>query len=139
MTEIDLLVRGRLVVTLDEAQPLIEHGAVAVDRGRIVAIGPSAEIERQYQARKVVDGAGRAVLPGLIDTHHHFLQNFHKGTRDDLALLDWIDQVSVPRIKVAVQDYLAGDPRCAAPLIAARLRRCHPRGHHDHPQHGMGD
>nr|MCU0507078.1 amidohydrolase family protein [Anaerolineae bacterium] len=34
--------------------------------------------------------------------------NFHKGTRDDLSLLDWIDTVSVPRIKVAVQDYLAG-------------------------------
>lgn len=119
MTEIDLLVRGRLVVTLDEAQPLIEHGAVAVDRGRIVAIGPSAEIEQHYQARKVVDGAGRAVMPGLIDTHHHFLQNFHKGTRDDLALLDWIDQVSVPRIKVAVQDYLAGTH--GAQLHSSRL------------------
>ena len=119
MTEIDLLVRGRLVVTLDETQPLIENGAVAVDRGRIVAIGPRAEIEPHYLPRKVVDGAGRAVMPGLIDTHHHFLQNFHKGTRDDLPLLDWIDQVSVPRIKVAVQDYLQGTH--AAQLHSSRL------------------
>jgi 5-methylthioadenosine/S-adenosylhomocysteine deaminase len=106
--EIDLLVLGRLVVTLDEAQPLIEHGAVAIDAGRIVAVGPQAELRGQHQPRKVIDGRARAVMPGLIDTHHHFLQSFHKGTRDDLSLLDWIDTVSVPRIKVAVQDYLAG-------------------------------
>ena len=108
MTEIDLLVLGRLVVTMDERQPLIEHGAVAIDAGRIVAIGPRAEVEPRFHARKVIDGGRKAVMPGLIDTHHHFLQNFHKGTRDDLSLLDWIDQVSVPRIKVAVQDFLQG-------------------------------
>jgi 5-methylthioadenosine/S-adenosylhomocysteine deaminase len=59
------------------------------------------------------------VLPGFVDTHHHFLQNFHKGTRDDLDLIDWIDRVSVPRIKVAVQDYLAG--QYAIQLHASRL------------------
>jgi 5-methylthioadenosine/S-adenosylhomocysteine deaminase len=106
--EIDLLVLGRLIVTQDAAQPLIEHGAVAVNAGRIVAIGPQDDVAPRYRARKVIDGAGRAVMPGLIDTHHHFLQNYHKGTRDDLSLLDWIDQVSVPRIKVAVEDYATG-------------------------------
>lgn len=108
MTEIDLLVLGRLVVTLDENQPLIEHGAIAIDAGRIVAMGARAEVEPRFHARKVIDGGRKAVMPGLIDTHHHFLQNFHKGTRDDLSLLDWINQVSVPRIKVAVQDYVRG-------------------------------
>ena len=108
MTEIDLLILGRLVVTMDEDQPLIEHGAITIDAGRIVAIGPRAEVEPRFHACKVIDGSRKAVMPGLIDTHHHFLQNFHKGTRDDLSLLDWIDQVSVPRIKVAVQDFRQG-------------------------------
>jgi 5-methylthioadenosine/S-adenosylhomocysteine deaminase len=108
-TEIDLLVYDGLVVTEDERQPVIEHGAVAVDGGRIIAVGSSAELTQRYIARKNIAARNKAVMPGLIDTHHHFLQNFHKGTRDDLALLDWIDQVSVPRIKVAVQGYLAGD------------------------------
>jgi 5-methylthioadenosine/S-adenosylhomocysteine deaminase len=47
-------------------------------------------------------------MPGLVDTHHHFLQNFLKGSRDDLALEDWIAHVSSPRIIAAVQDYLEG-------------------------------
>jgi 5-methylthioadenosine/S-adenosylhomocysteine deaminase len=106
--DVDLLVTGGLVVTLDERQPVVEAGAVAIQDGRILAVGPAAEVAACYTAAKVLDARGKAVLPGLIDTHHHFLQNFHKGTRDDLTLLDWIDRVSVPRIKVAVQDYLRG-------------------------------
>ncbi|MFN8453242.1 MAG: amidohydrolase [Anaerolineae bacterium] len=108
MKEIDLLIQNGLVVTINERQPVIEDGAVAVNAGRIVAVGPTAEVAGRYQAKKVLEARRKAVMPGFIDTHHHFLQNFHKGTRDDLALLDWIDNVSVPRIRVAVQDYLKG-------------------------------
>jgi 5-methylthioadenosine/S-adenosylhomocysteine deaminase len=119
MLEVDLLVTGGLVVTMDARQPVIEGGAVAVNHGRIVAVGPSAEVAGGCAARKTLDARGKAIVPGLIDTHHHFLQNFHKGTRDDLTLLDWIDRVSVPRIRVAVQDYLRG--KYGLQLHASRL------------------
>ena len=109
MFEIDLLVKNGLLVTIDEEKPIIEDGAIAVDSGRIVAIGPTALLVEQYQANKVLDARWNAVMPGFVDTHHHFLQNFNKGTRDDLTLVDWIEQVSVPRIRVAVQDYLKGN------------------------------
>lgn len=108
MSDVDILVQNGLVVTVDQQQPVIEDGAVAIHAGRIVAIGPTAEVAEQFQAKKVLDARRKAVMPGFVDTHHHFLQNFHKGTRDDLALIDWIDNVSVPRIRVAVQDYLKG-------------------------------
>ena len=108
MSEISLLVTGGLVVTMDPRQPVIENGAVAVNDGRIIAVGESAELATRFTAKKTIDARRKAALPGFVDTHHHFLQNFHKGTRDDLALLDWIDNVSVPRIRVAVQDYLRG-------------------------------
>ncbi len=108
MFEADLLVVGGLVVSMDPRQSVIQDGAVAIHDGRIVAVGPQTEVVGRYSARKTLDTRGKAIMPGLVDTHHHFLQNFHKGTRDDLTLLDWIDCVSVPRIKVAVQDYLRG-------------------------------
>ncbi|MEW5961775.1 MAG: amidohydrolase [Chloroflexota bacterium] len=108
MTEVDLLIQNGLVVTVDDKQPVIEAGAVAVNAGRIVAVGPTAEVADRYRAKKTLDARRKVVMPGFVDTHHHFLQNFHKGTRDDLALIDWIDNVSVPRIRVAVQDYLKG-------------------------------
>jgi 5-methylthioadenosine/S-adenosylhomocysteine deaminase len=108
MVEVDLVVRNGLVVTMDDERSVIEDGAVVIDRGHIIAVGSSPDASGRYNPKKTIDAHRKAVLPGFVDTHHHFLQNFHKGTRDDLALLDWIDNVSVPRIKVAVQDYLAG-------------------------------
>lgn len=108
MSDVDILIQNGLVVTVDQQQPVIEDGAVAINEGRIVAVGPTAEVAGRYQAKKVLDARRKAVMPGFVDTHHHFLQNFHKGTRDDLALIEWIDNVSVPRIRVAVQDYLKG-------------------------------
>jgi 5-methylthioadenosine/S-adenosylhomocysteine deaminase len=119
MPEISLLVTGGLVITMDARQPVVENGAVAVDGGRILAVGPSADLAARYTAKKIVDARRMAVMPGFVDSHHHFLQNFHKGTRDDLALLDWIDNVSVPRIRAAVQDYMRG--RYDIQLHASRL------------------
>ncbi|MFN8526000.1 MAG: amidohydrolase family protein [Chloroflexota bacterium] len=68
---IDLLLRGGTVITMDPARAIIEDGAVAIDGGRIVAVGATDDLAGRYQARETVDCRGRAVLPGLIDTHGH--------------------------------------------------------------------
>ena len=67
----DLVVTGGTIVTMDAQRRIIENGAVAVERGRIVAVGPRAEIEARYPARQRIDASGRLVLPGLINTHTH--------------------------------------------------------------------
>src|SRR5215212_526576 len=69
--EIDLLLAGGTVVTVDEQRRILDDGAVAVDGGRIVAVGPAAEIAAQYQAAETIDCRGKLVLPGLIDAHGH--------------------------------------------------------------------
>jgi cytosine/adenosine deaminase-related metal-dependent hydrolase len=99
--EIDLLIQHGAVVTMDPAKTILYDGGVAVDKGRIVAVGPTAELSDLYVGRRVIDAGNKAVLPGLVDTHHHFLQNFLKGSRDDLAFLDWISQISSPLISRA--------------------------------------
>ena len=80
--QVDLLVHGAAEVCtpLGDA-PLggadlgrverIADGAVAVDRGRIVAVGPREELVRAYRARTTVDAAGGIVLPGFVDAHTH--------------------------------------------------------------------
>jgi 5-methylthioadenosine/S-adenosylhomocysteine deaminase len=107
-TQIDILVRDAVVITQNADGDIHYDGAVAIDGGDIVAVGPTEEISDRYLGRRTLKARNRAVMPGLVDTHHHFLQNFLKGSRDDLALEDWISQVSSPRIVAAVQDYLDG-------------------------------
>ena len=75
---------------------------------QIVDVGPADELGRRYAANRYIDASEKAILPGFVNTHHHFLQNLLKGDREDLDFPDWIDVVSAPRISMVVSDYLAG-------------------------------
>jgi 5-methylthioadenosine/S-adenosylhomocysteine deaminase len=72
---VDLLIKNALVVTCHPnviSGKMYSPGAIAVQGGRILEIGPSAELEAKYSdAVKVVDGAGRIAMPGFIITHTH--------------------------------------------------------------------
>ena len=68
----DIVVHGATVWTGVHGAP--DARAVAVRGGRIVAVGSDAEVDRQIGPRtRVVDGAGKMVVPGFIDSHVHFL------------------------------------------------------------------
>lgn len=61
----------------------IEDGAVAVANGRVVAVGATESVVREYppeNADSAVDASGRTVLPGFVDSHTHALFD---GDRSD--------------------------------------------------------
>ena len=68
----DLVFSGGRVLTLDARHS--EAEAVAVSAGLIVAVGTAAEIAPLIGAEtRVIDLAGRSLIPGLIEGHGHFL------------------------------------------------------------------
>ena len=65
-----LVLRGAKVYTVDSTRPWAE--AVAVRDGRIVAVGDGADMDAHIgPATRVLELAGRLVLPGFVDTHVH--------------------------------------------------------------------
>jgi predicted amidohydrolase YtcJ len=67
-----MLVNGK-VVTVDDRFSIAQ--ALAVRGGRIVKVGTSAEIEAlKGPQTRVIDLAGRTVIPGLIDNHAHWVR-----------------------------------------------------------------
>ena len=67
-----LVVRDARVWTGDDARPWAE--AVAVSGDRILAVGENEEIAVFVTGgTTVIEGAGRLVTPGFIDTHVHFI------------------------------------------------------------------
>lgn len=58
----------------------IRDGAIAFHDGRIVAVGDTATLEREYEAAEDIDASGRLVTPGLVDPHSHLL---YGGTRHE--------------------------------------------------------
>jgi predicted amidohydrolase YtcJ len=65
-----LLLLGGKIITVDAAFSI--HRAMAVKGDRILAVGGNEEVKRyQGPATQVIQLEGRAVMPGLIDTHTH--------------------------------------------------------------------
>jgi predicted amidohydrolase YtcJ len=68
----DLVLRNAVVHTVDPSRPRAE--AVAVRGNRIVAVGSNADVQPFAGSRtRVLDLAGRTVVPGFDDSHAHFL------------------------------------------------------------------
>ena len=93
----DILLKGGDIVTLDENNPCIRNGAIAVAGKEIVAIGPASGVETQLTgARRTVDFSGLTMMPGLIDGHNHLFQHFGKTLGDGLSLLPWLANFMMP-------------------------------------------
>ena len=75
-----VLVNGK-IVTVDKSFSVQE--AVAIRDGKILAAGPTSNIRALAGAEtKVIDLKGRAVIPGLIDSHIHFLRAGFRWSRE---------------------------------------------------------
>ena len=86
-----LLIRDAAhVETFDDANRVLRDASIFVRDGAIEALGPAAELPRE--ADRVVDARGCIVIPGLVNTHHHFFQTLTRavpGTQD-VELFDWL-------------------------------------------------
>lgn len=104
---VDLIIRGGTVVTMDGSRRVIDNGSVAVKDGRIVAVGKSAEIDRAYGAREIVNASGHVVIPGLINGHTHVPMTLFRGIADDLDLQEWLTKYIFPaEAKNVTEDFV---------------------------------
>ncbi|MDG1187011.1 MAG: amidohydrolase family protein [Ilumatobacter sp.] len=72
MTEqIDTLIVGSHVVTMNASRDVIRHGAVAVRGNQIVDVGKQSDLEALYTATATVGGDRFVVTPGMVNTHIH--------------------------------------------------------------------
>jgi guanine deaminase len=80
-------------------------GGLAIADGRILDVGPYAEIRAAQPDAAVRDWRGSIVVPGLVDTHVHFPQTRIIG-RLGLPLLDWLSSHALPEeARMADPDY----------------------------------
>ncbi len=93
---VDLLVLGGTIVTMDGTRRILDDGGMAVAGGRILAIGPRTEIAAGYSSRQVLNGAGKLIVPGLINGHTHIPMVLFRGLADDLDLQDWLTKYIFP-------------------------------------------
>lgn len=107
---------------------IVPQGAVAVRKGRILAVGETGAIRKAYSARKTIDARGALVTPGLVDPHTHLV---FMGSREgefemraagktymEIAQAGGGIHATVERVRAASKEELV---RAARPRVRAML------------------
>jgi predicted amidohydrolase YtcJ len=100
---VDLIVHHAQIYTVNNEFATAE--AMAVQDGKIVAVGTNDEILKEYKSDSLVDAKGAAVYPGFIDAHAHFL-----GYGQSLYAVDLMFVPSWEEAINRVKDFAAKHP-----------------------------
>jgi 5-methylthioadenosine/S-adenosylhomocysteine deaminase len=77
-----------VVVPMDDELQVLTDAAVLVEDGTITAVGPRPELEAAHPDAERVDLAGRLLMPGLVNAHHH--SGMLRGTAEHLPVWEWL-------------------------------------------------
>jgi cytosine/adenosine deaminase-related metal-dependent hydrolase len=82
------VIENAAIATVDASGTEIGSGHVVIENELIVAVGegpaPAGDIGER------IDGRGKLVTPGLVNTHHHLYQWATRGLAADHTLFEWL-------------------------------------------------
>src|SRR3984957_6183552 len=113
--DVDLIVSGGTVVTMNRARTILDDGSVAIKGDAIVAVGSRGQVESQYKSAQTIDARGRLVLPGFINGHTQVPRPLHRGLHVDVTLNDWLYKYIFPaEAKNVNEEFVRWGTRLAA-------------------------
>ncbi len=84
------LFNARWIVPVEPEGQVLEHHALVIQDGRILALLPQAEAATRYVAETCVNLDQHVLMPGLINAHTHASMTLLRGLADDLPLMTWL-------------------------------------------------
>jgi len=75
------------VVTQNKRREVLHNASILIENDSIKEIGQISS-----SADKEIDGAGKIVTPGLVNTHTHLSMTLFRGYADDMKLQDWLQK-----------------------------------------------
>ncbi len=82
-----------------------EATAMAIDDGKIIAIGNNVDIQTRYYSSNNIDAKGNTIFPGFIDAHCHFT-----GYATDMWKCNLTGTTSFAEIVTKIKEYSANAP-----------------------------
>lgn len=119
MEPVDLLITPRWLLPIAPANVALEGQAVAVSAGRIVAVGPLAQLESRFDARERVSRDSHALLPGFVNAHTRASMALMRGLGVRAPVLRWLSETVAPAESVVSPDFVREGTQLA---IAEMLR-----------------
>ncbi len=87
-----LITNAEVIVTMDTSRRALRGASLLVRGPQIAAIWPAGEMPPGTSADETIDARGHAVLPGLVNTHHHMSQSLTRAVpaAQDAELFGWL-------------------------------------------------
>jgi 5-methylthioadenosine/S-adenosylhomocysteine deaminase len=120
MKKIDTLIECRWVAPVQPRGVVLTDHAIAIDRGRIVALLPIETARVEFDARSKMALADHLVTPGLINAHTHAAMVLLRGVGDDLPLGRWLNERIWPLEAALVSEQFVYDGTRLAALEMLR-------------------
>lgn len=107
---VDVIFHGGFVITMEgPGTGVINNGAVAVKGREIVAVGETDEVLKAYKAERYIDIAGKAIMPGFVDSHIHTGDVIVRSCAQDIPGEIWRIHGILPLLGLAQdEDYVIG-------------------------------
>ena len=96
MTPCDLLVSARWLLPIAPENSALDHQALAISDGAIVAVGSADDLKKSFTPRELLDLDHHVVLPGLVNAHGHAAMTLLRGVGEDQSLQAWLSETIWP-------------------------------------------
>jgi 5-methylthioadenosine/S-adenosylhomocysteine deaminase len=83
----DTLFNDIIVITMNDDKPVLAHGYIGITGRKVTYAGEEPPAEK---AERVISGARRLLMPGLINSHSHLPMTLLRGYADDYRLKEWL-------------------------------------------------
>ena len=115
----NLLIRDiAWLITVDKGRRVIRDAAIAVTKGRIVAVGKSVEIAAAFAADTVIDGRDTVATPGFTDCHLHSSFHLSRGLADEANAQSFLfDRMYPYEAALEAEDVAVSATHAAAELL----------------------
>jgi 5-methylthioadenosine/S-adenosylhomocysteine deaminase len=111
-----ILVKGGIIVTIDQYRRILSDHSIVIEDGRFRAIGKSSDIIRSWKTDEAIDASGGIVMPGLICSHTHLYGMLLRGAKLDTVPPSDFTQI-LQRIWWPVDENLTFEDAYASALV----------------------
>lgn len=88
----DILIHN---VDIIEESKVLKDGYIEITNGFITKVGKKEDLDT-LSSKEIIDGKGKLVAPGLVNTHTHVSMGLLRNYADDLELMEWLQTAIWP-------------------------------------------
>lgn len=90
--QVDTIISAKWVIPIEPAGRIFEDCSLVIDKGIVVALTPSDNIQQSYRSDNHLHLAKHVLMPGFINCHGHGAMSLLRGYADDKPLQTWLNE-----------------------------------------------